>query len=201
MPTLVAVDARLADVGDEITVTWNNPETGGNEIAVVPEGGHPGDAIETVPAPDPKGTTKLDTSGWDPGSYEAVLSDANGEVARVPFYLRDPSAKLELKTNKATYARGEPITVSWTDGPANRWDWLGVYEASASDPANDSYLTWDYAEGHSAGTVPPRTVGEAVLGPDSQGKSWPLPPGDYVVHYLLADQYESAGSAEFTVTR
>jgi hypothetical protein len=47
--------------------------------------------------------------------------------------------------------------------------------------------------------VPPRTAGEAVLGPDSQGNSWPLPPGDYVVHYLLADQYESAGSAEFTV--
>jgi len=29
----------------------------------------------------------------------------------------------------------------------------------------------------------------------------PGAPGDYVVHYLLADQYESAGSAEFTVTR
>ena len=47
--------------------------------------------------------------------------------------------------------------------------------------------------------MPPRTVGEAMLGPESQGASWPLPPGDYVVHYLLADQYESAGSAEFTV--
>ncbi len=47
--------------------------------------------------------------------------------------------------------------------------------------------------------MPPRTVGEATLGPDSQGNSWPLPPGDYVVHYLLADQYQSAGSAPFTV--
>ena len=54
MPTLVAVDARLATVGDEITVTWNNPETGGNEIAIVSEGGDPGDAIETTPAPGPE---------------------------------------------------------------------------------------------------------------------------------------------------
>ena len=199
MPALVAVDARLATVGDAVAVSWNNPETGGNEIAVVPEGGDPGEAIETVPAPDPSGTTDIDTGGWDPGSYEAVLSDADGEVARVSFYLRDPGAELDLTTNEQSYAKGEPIDVSWTGGPANRWDWLGVYEAAASNPKTDSYLTWDYAEGHSAGTVPPRTAGEATLGPESQGASWPLPPGDYVVHYLLADEYDSAGSAEFTV--
>ena len=199
MPTLVAVDARLATVGDEVTVTWNNPETGGNEVAAVLEGGDPDEAIETIPAPDPKGTTGIDTAGWDPGSYEAVLSDADGEVARVPFYLRDPGAQLDLETDEQSYAKGEPIEVSWTGGPANRWDWLGVYPADDAVPDKGEYLTWDYAEGHSAGTVPPRTVGEATLGPDSQGASWPLPPGDYVVHYLLADQYESAGSAEFTV--
>ena len=200
MPTLVAVDARLADVGDEITVSWNDPGRGGNEIAIVPEGGAPGDALETLEAPDERGDATLDTAGWDPGSYEAVLIDGDdSEVARVSFYLREPGATLELTTDKRTYGRGEPIEVSWTQGPANRWDWLGVYEASASDPKVDDYLTWDYSEGHSAGTVPPRTVGEATLGPDSQGHSWPLPPGDYVVHYLLADQYQSAGSAPFTV--
>jgi len=199
MPTLVAVDARLATVGDEVAVTWNNPETGGNEIAVVAEGGDPEDAIETVPAPDPKGTADIDTAGWDPGSYEVVLSDADGEVARVALYLRDPGAQLDLSTDKRSYAKDEPIEVSWTGGPANRWDWLGVYPADDAVPDKGEYLTWDYAEGHSAGTVPPRTVGTATLGPDSQGASWPLPPGDYVVHYLLADQYESAGSAEFTV--
>ena len=33
MPTLVAVDARLAMVGDEITVSWNDPGNEGNEEA------------------------------------------------------------------------------------------------------------------------------------------------------------------------
>ncbi len=142
----------------------------------------------------------LDTAGWDPGSYEAVLTGADGaEAERVAFFLRDPHAKVQFSTGKRSYARGEPIDVSWSDGPANRWDWIGVYPADASNPKTDSYLIWDYTEGHSAGTVPPRTAGEATLGPDSQGHPWPLPPGDYVAHYLLADQYQSAASTRFTV--
>ncbi|MCB0874913.1 MAG: endonuclease/exonuclease/phosphatase family protein [Solirubrobacterales bacterium] len=199
MPTLVAVDARLATAGDEITVSWNDAEADGNEVAIVPEGADPADALETIDAAQPRGDAPLDTGGWEPGSYEAVLLGSDEEIARVSFYLRDPDAKLDFGTDKTVYEKGEPIRVSWTGGPANRWDWLGVYPADDSDPEKGSYLTWDYAEGHSAGTVPPRTVGEAVLGPNSQGNSWPLPPGDYVVHYLLADQYDSAGSAEFTV--
>ncbi len=200
MPTLVAVDARLADVGDAITVSWNNPGQGGNEVSIVAAGDDPASAIETIEAPDPRGSAKLDTGGWDAGSYEAILSDDDGaEVARVSLSLRDPDAELRLTTDRRTYARGEPIEVAWSDGPANRWDWLGVFRAAASDPARDDYLIWSYTEGHAAGTVPPRTAGEATLGPDSQGGDWPLPAGDYVVHYLLADQYESAGSAQFRV--
>ena len=199
MPTMVAVDARLRTIGDEIAVTYNAPGSGAKEIAIVPEGDDPGAALETLAAADERGSASLDTAGWDPGSYEAVLLEGDEEIARVSFFLRDPQAELELTAGKSDYEGGEPIEVAWSQGPANRWDWLGVYKASAADPEKDDYLVWDYAEGHSAGTVPPRTVGEAVLGSGSQGRPWPLPPGDYVVHYLLADEYESAGSVEFTV--
>ena len=199
-PTLIAVDSRLGTVGDEITVTHSAPGSAGSEIAVVPEGGDPGDPVETWAASGERGTARLDTSGWDPGGYDAVLADGDGgEVARISFELRDPRARLELSTGRGSYGRGEPVEVSWTQAPANRWDWLGVYDAKAADPRRDDYLIWGYAEGHSAGTVPPTTDGEAALGPDSQGAPWPLPRGDYVVHYLLADEYESAGSAEFSV--
>ena len=200
MPTLVAVDARLRTVGDQITVTHNVPGSGDNEIAIVPEEGDPADAVETLEASDERGTTKLESSALQPGAYEAVLMDEDeDEVARVPFYLRDPHARLKLSTDKRIFRPGEPIGVSWSDAPANRWDWLGVYKAAASDPAHDDYLVWEYSGGHSAGTVPPTTDGEASLGPDSQGAPWPLPDGDYVLHYLLADQYESAGRVEFSV--
>ena len=200
IPTMVAVDARLRTVGDEIAVTHNVPGSDANEVAIVPEGSDAAEAVETLAAAGDRGTTSFETAGWDPGPYEVVLTDGDGaEVARAPFYLRDPNARLELATDKRSYEHGEPIRVSWSDGPANRWDWLGVYEASASDPAADDYLVWAYSAGHAAGTVPPTTDGEATLGPASQGASWPLPSGDYVVHYLLADQYESAGSVEFRV--
>jgi hypothetical protein len=200
MPTLIAVDARLRTVRDEITVTHNLPGSDDNEIVIVPEGADRADAVETPAAPAERGTTTLDTSGWDPGAYDALLTDGDdAEVARVSFYLRDPQARVQLSTARRSYQHGEPIEASWSQGPANRWDWLGVYKASAADPEVDDYLIWDYADGHSAGTVPPTTEGEASLGPESQGAPWPLPHGDYVLHYLLADEYESAASAEFSV--
>ena len=200
MPTLIAVDARLRTVGDEITITYNSPGSADNEIAIVPKDGDPADPVRTLAATDERGTAKLDTSGWDPGAYEAVLTDGgDAETAGISFYLRDPRAQLELSTDQRSYERGEPVEVSWTEGPANRWDWLGVYKAAAANSEQDDYLIWAYTGGHASGTVPPTTAGRASLGPDSQGAPWPLPKGDYVVHYLLADEYESAGSAAFSV--
>lgn len=199
MPTLVAVDESLRDAGDEIAITHNAPG-GDGEIAIVPAGEEAGDALETLSAAARRGTAELDTSGWEAGSYDAVLLDAEGaELARVSFHLRDPLARLELSTGRGSYGRGEPIDVSWAGAPANRWDWLGVYPADAADPERDDYLIWAYTGGHSAGTEPSATAGSAKLGPASQGRPWPLPAGDYVVHYLLADEYESAGRAPFTV--
>lgn len=200
MPTLIAVDASLRTVGDEIEVTYNAPDAEAEEVAVVPEGGEPADAVETLAVSRERGGERLDTAGWDAGAYDAVLTDADGaEIARVPFYLRDPDAALELSTDRPTYAPGEPIEVSWANAPANRWDWLAVFEAAAADPDDDPYLIWAYTGGHAAGTVPPTTEGSATLGPESQGRPWPLPDGDYVVQYLLADQYESAASTPFRV--
>jgi hypothetical protein len=115
--------------------------------------------------------------------------------------VRSQEDDVELSTDKATYAVGEPIEVTWDDGPANRWDWIGLYKADAANPNKDDYLLWGYTGGHDSGALPPTVDGTMTLGPGSQGKPWPLPPGDYVVHYLLSDQYQSAGSAQFTVTR
>ena len=167
----------------------------------MPEGGDPAEAIETLPAADERGTAKLDTAGWDPGSYEAVLTDGDGaEVARVSFYLRDPQRAARAGDRQADLrARRADRGLAGRGAPPIAGTGSASTRPTPSDPEKDDYLIWDYAGGHSAGTVPPRTAGEATLGPDSQGDPWPLPTGDYVVHYLLADQYDSAGSAEFSV--
>ncbi len=202
MPTMVAVNARLLTVGDSVTVTYNAPGKSGNKAAIVTAGADLASPLMSQDAPGEKGTLTFDTSRLAAGGYEAVLTAGDGaEVARVPFWLRAKHAKVQLSTDKLAYAVGEPITVSWTDGPANRWDWIGVYKANAADPNVDYYLIWDYTGLHASGTVPPQVDGSVTLGDSSQGKPWPLPPGKYVVHYLLTDAYTSAGSATFTVTK
>jgi len=198
LPTMVAVNARLLTVGDAVTVTYNAPGKSGLSVAIVKADGSP---VTSRAATDTKGSVTFDTSKEAAGGYEAVLSSGSAEVARVPFWLRATHAKVKLSTDKPTYTVGRPIKVSWTNGPANRWDWIGVYKAGAADPNVDYYLIWDYTGGHASGTVPPQVDGSVTLGPSSQGKPWPLPPGKYVVHYLLTDAYTSAGSAAFTVTK
>jgi endonuclease/exonuclease/phosphatase family metal-dependent hydrolase len=202
MPTMVSVDARLRTVGDTITVAYNAPDSDGNQIAIVPESGDQRSSARHLDVRGERGTRTLDTSSMDPGSYEVVLVHGeDDELARVSFWLRDPHAETEVSTDRRTYGRGEPIEVDWNDGPANRWDWVGVFTASAPDPGSDDYLIWEYTGRHASGTVPPRTGGSVTLGADAQGGPWPLPPGHYIVHYLLADQYDSADSARFTVRR
>jgi hypothetical protein len=113
--------------------------------------------------------------------------------------VRSTQADVKVTTDRSRYTVGKPITVSWDEGPANRWDWIGVYRADADNPHTDDYLLWGYTGGHESGALPPSVSGSLTINGSSQGRPWPLPPGHYVVHYLLTDQYNSAGSAAFTV--
>jgi hypothetical protein len=142
----------------------------------------------------------VETIGWDPIGYEAVLLGADGdELARAAFWVRSATASPILVSAKPAYAEGEPIEISWVDGPANRWDWIGVYKGSAPDPGNDDYLLWSYVGGHDAGAIPPSVAGSMTLGPDSEGKAWPLPVGKYRIHYLLTDEFTSVAYVDITV--
>jgi endonuclease/exonuclease/phosphatase family metal-dependent hydrolase len=195
LPTLVALSSRLVTVGDAVTVTYRLPP---DDSSGTVELGGPSTASYDVSGP--AGTVEVDTASLAAGAYRVDLVNEDGSVAASnDLYVRPQAARVDLTTNAEAYGVGEPITVSWTDGPANRWDWIGVYRAGAADPKTDDYLVWGYTGGHDAGALPPTTDGELVLGRDHQGRPWPLPPGRYVVHYLLTDQYVSAGSTSFTV--
>ena len=196
----LSLERRLLTEGEELGVLYNAPGSTDNTIAVVPEGGSADEALASEPADGEAGETSFDTTSLEPSGYDIVLVDADGEeLERNSFWVRSEEEDVALATDKTTYAVGEPIEVTWDDGPANRWDWIGVYEADAANPAKDDYLLWGYTGGHEAGALPPTVFGAMTMGPDSQGKPWPLPPGDYRIHYLLADQYDSAGYVEVTV--
>lgn len=199
MPVMVSLNAALQTQGDPLTVAYRSTGSGGS-VAIVPSGGATTSPALTEDVTGSSGTFDVDTSALEPGGYDAVLVDGDGsEVARVEFWVRDPNAVIEVSTDDVTYRVGEPIVVSWTDGPANRWDWVGVYEASKSDPKVDYYLLWNYTGLHASGAVPPSVSGSMRLDDTAMGNPWPLPPGRYVVHYLVTDRYRSIGNASFEV--
>lgn len=195
MPTTLALSSRMLTVGDHVTATYRLPDgTDGGSVRVT------GPTATSYDVSGDSGTTQIDTDSWAPGQYHLQLVAQDGStVARNAFYVRPRHATVRLRTDARSYAPGQPIRIRWVDGPANRWDWIGFYRAGASDPEKDDYLIWGYTGGHDAGAIPPSTRGRMVFGPDHQGKPWPLPPGRYVVHYLLTDQYHSVGHTSFVV--
>ena len=200
MPVMVSVNAALLTQGDPLTVAYRSTGSDGS-VAIVPSGGATSSPALTEDVTASSGTFDVDTSALEPGGYDAVLVGGDGsEVARVASWVRDPNAQIEVSTDEETHRVGEPIVVSWTDGPANRWDWVGVYEATKSDPKVDYYLLWNYTGLHASGAVPPSVSGSMTLDETAMGNPWPLPPGRYVVHYLVTDRYRSIGSARFEVT-
>src|SRR3954451_17365667 len=194
IPTTIALSSRMTTVGEQVTAYFRMPQ--GVDSGTVRLSG-PASASYDVSGES--GTTTVPTSQLTPGQYQVDLVHGDDVVATNQLYVRPQAAKVELTIDAPTYGVGDPITVHWTDGPANRWDWIGVYPARAADPEKDSYLIWGYTGGHDAGALPPTTEGDLVLGREHQGKPWPLPPGRYVAHYLLTDQYVSVGSTTFTV--
>ena len=202
LPTTVSLDRRLLTVGDELTVAPNAPDAEASTVAVVPEGGEASAALSSQESGDVGDTLSVDTAELEPGGYDVVLADdAGDEVARNTFWVRARDAEVQVSTDRSTYGVGDPVQVEWEDGPANRWDWIGLFRAGADDTEDDDYLLWGYTGGHDSGALPPSVDGAMTLDGSSQGHPWPLPPGDYVVHYLITDQYESVGSAAFTVER
>jgi endonuclease/exonuclease/phosphatase family metal-dependent hydrolase len=196
----LSLERRLLTEGEELGVLHHAPGTEEGTVSIVPEGGSAAEALASEDVSGESGTTSFDTAALDPGGYDIVLTSSDGtELERNSFWVRSEEEDVTLTTDAAAYDVGEPIEVTWDDGPANRWDWIGVYEADAADPKQDDYLLWGYTGGHEAGALPPTVYGEMTMGPDSQGRPWPLPPGDYRIHYLLSDQYNSAGYVEVTV--
>ena len=195
IPTTVALSRRLVTQGDDVTASYQMPDgMAGGRVALT------GPSSATYPATGASGTVQIQTSRLDAGVYRVqLLGTDDSVVATNQLTVRPRTARIHLTTDAPSYAVGQHIIVHWTDGPANRWDWVAVYRADADNPHQDDYLVWAYTGGHDAGALPPSTHGTLDFGRDQQGKPWPLPPGRYTVHYLLTDQYHSIGSAPLTV--
>ena len=198
-------------------LTWwaDRPPTGGYE----PGPDTPNDRIDYVYAMGPSETTdcqivgeagRLDVAiGLDPwpSDHRAVVATFDlvpGALPDVagPAWPGSPSGfgdhpDVEIRTSRASYGVGEPIEVSWANGPGYRWDWIAVFRVGASDLA-DAHLLWRHTWTRAAGTL--TLDGDAaIVDPSSIGGVWPLPPGDYAAAYLLDDAPIAAARTRFRV--
>jgi len=132
----------------------------------------------------PFGTARL-----APGEYLAAVSDANGKrLASVSFWVTDPNAKPGVAVAQASVKSGDPVEVSWSNAPGNKFDWIGIYDAA--DPDLYNYLGYLYTNATIAGSTTFKTedFGDA------------LPPGDYEARLMRDDAYVELAIAKFTVT-
>jgi hypothetical protein len=165
----------------------------------------PGMDAATVPA-DPPPVEPRPDAGPDVGKDVApeVPSPPDVPSARdVPSPPDVPSAPA-VSVNKPIYGVGEAVVVSFSNGPGNFADWIGIYDESAGTPSDDMrsrlwYFTdnkgWD-SRGAGAG---PKS-GTVTFSAGSMGSSkWPLPAGRYKAIFLADPHTVLAGPAHFEV--
>jgi endonuclease/exonuclease/phosphatase family metal-dependent hydrolase len=181
-------------------LTWwaRRPPTGGYE----PGPDTPNDRIDLLYAAGPAVVRDCQIAG-EPGApdvtieiqpwpsdhravvalFDVVPAPMPGAIEIAPTLVRE--AVPTLRVDRAAYAVGDPIDVTWRGGPGFRWDWIAVFAASVED-VPDAHLVWRHTGARVDGTVR-IDADAAIVDQSSVGGRWPLPPGEYVAAYLLDD--------------
>ncbi|MCP5523024.1 MAG: hypothetical protein H7A46_15925 [Verrucomicrobiales bacterium] len=187
---VINVDHSTYAPGDNITVTFSGGPGNATEwIGIYPDGVTPGDVDSTLwsygPGPDyTQGIVVFEGGLTEPGEWVAYLLENDGYtiLASVPFQVVGP----KISVDQDRYAPGQPIHVTFSGGPGNAADWLGVY-AAGDAPGDVNATLWAYVPG------PDYTQGAVTFDPGI------TTPGDWVVYLLENDGYTVITSATFTV--
>jgi hypothetical protein len=183
----VSASRRLVDQDVNIEVFGSGGDSGAAETVAISAG----DGSDSTEVELDQGVAVVDTGDLAMGQNMLTLVDSGNEpVASGLVWVREPGVETTVSTSEKAYARGEPIEVSWSDAPGNKWDWIGVYKRGA-DPNVAYYKNWLYTEATIAGS--------AKIDDTASGGPWPLPPGEYDVLLLADDSYKELARASFTV--
>ena len=102
---------------------------------------------------------------------------------------------------KTTYAQDEPVVATFSGGPGNPTDWVGIYSDPGNAPtdcsSNGASTIWLYTNDSqsaggslTAGSVTFSSANPAI----NADPDWPLAGGDYVAYFLESDGYCQLGN-------
>ena len=178
-----AAAAPIATAGEPLAALLAGTAPAGARIALARAGAPAARPVAWRPADDADhhGRLILSTRGSRPGAHEIVLTGPRGGVrSRAPVWLAAEGAAPAIRAQRRMRA-GQPVAVTWRDGTANRWDWVGLFAAGAdlSAPPIHQRLT---------GATPAGTA------------TFPaLPAGEYFAALVLDDTTDVLALAPFSV--
>jgi hypothetical protein len=172
-------------------------------IGVYPDGVVPGsvgstiwnyvDGTKTGATGYTEGSVLFNTGLAFGGTWKAFLlkNDGYEVLGETAFTVLEVGSPL-VHVDRRTYLPGETIAVTFTNGPANAKDWIGIYPAGETPDGTPPATIWNYVDGTQSGAtgLAAGTVSFAA------GLS---APGNYVAFLLRDDGYEIISSESFTV--
>ena len=142
-------------------------------------------------------STELDGPNW-PSDHRAVISTftiPDGSGGDCGGGLPQPT----LTLNKSNYEPGEAVVATFSDGPGNAADWIGIYEDGNIPDGNPASTVWYYTNGTQ--TAGGSATDASVTFTTGAAPTWPLPEGDYDAFFLCCDAYGILdGPIPFTVS-
>jgi hypothetical protein len=192
-PAMITVEPQAVFQGNDFLVRFHTPDFSDWGLFVVPKGGSaPGNAIVSAKGPtviSTRPSIKFGSYGMEPGSYDAILVDAEQEeIARTIFRVLDKNAVPQLRIEKSIFNGAEPIQVYWSNAPGMKNDWIGIYRADDPDLFG-GYIAFVYTGA--------KVEGSALL--DKTVFREPLKPGKYELRLMREDSYVMLAKTAFTI--
>lgn len=176
-------------INDSLLVQYNSKKSAAKAVTILDEDGKEIKVISLTRINRDEVWIDLPTA--PSGKYSLHLK-ANDDsiIARNTFWRKSELDKAELKLSKNTFKSGESIAVEWKNSPGHRLDWIAIYPAKAKTEEdynqvawNSKYMVYEYTMG--------AVNGKLILSEKSKINTWPLPVGEYSVHLLLDDGFQS----------
>ena len=124
-------------------------------------------------------------AGVDTFSYEVKDPFGGNDTAIVTINVTQVASP-SIRTTKTKYRVSDPITISFSGGPGNKLDWIGIYE-----DGGDEVKFWRYVDGTTDGNTGLKS-GEILM-------ESTLPIGEYKVSLFLNDTFDIIVTSAFSI--